>query len=1264
MRKQKLVKVLALFTMSAAAISCAAAIGCSKPGSKPHKHTYAEEYSSDETGHWYAATCGHDAKKDFEAHDYDGDDDDDCSVCNYVRHEYASEWKYNLDGHWHVCNYTGCEEIQYSEHDFNDKGICKDCEKQFAKYELIPSDLEAKQYGTAYTSGIFTILAGTKVRTRSRENYNVYDWANGQGTSKDTPVEKGFTASKSVQYDGDPKGISVNAIAPGKLTIYIDNGTTGKTKTDTQSILLTRPNNSTQVINYYCGDIYAITIDCDVAGTYSITRPKGAGTSDIYYAKFETIVDVTPIKSMNIVNKGKVEFFKGQEFDYSGLQLEVSHEVTDITEPLDLNAEGLTIDYSDFNGNAAGTYTINISYSVDGKKFDLSYDVTVYDVAELQLGFNKIVQGSNSTAGNGQYINHTVKQFYFKDEQLSLDGLTVSILNDDNLKTVITDGYEVSGFVAGQAGKQTVRVYWKENPAIYQEFDVYVANYTAASITANQQITVNVSGNLEDNKVGVLENGAYQFKTIQQSLDFLNALTLDKNVNKVINLAAGTYWERLEINIPNLTIKGADSAHPENTIIEYDSLVGIADEGGFVHITDSTATLNVRDKAVGFVIEGVTISNWYNSEAHFTEKLGANYPEHRALAALIQADKVVIDNCRLLGYQDTIELFTGRQVVQNSYICGRTDFIFGTNNTTYFKDCEIESIVDGGYVTAFKGCNKGDGDWVQYGAIFDGCNFTAPSAVINKKDTSLGRTWGAYAAVAYVNCDFAGHISKTPYGSKGSRYTAMSGNEPTDKTVKFVEYNNTGAGAVSTTIAGMTYLSESDAAKYTDLSVIFGKTNGKVTYSDVWDGAKGVEITTVEYRFSDYYTATDSYKYHAIPAGGEDILGGLATVTGTNWGHELNQSKDQAKFDEGCVIQLKTAGEVYVTTYGAPYGAPENVKIVYVNGVATIYIVATEAQPINSGCYITLITLNTKVNPAHEHYYGDWSVTSTPSETGTGTAERTCQKCEEATAHVDSVTLPVLSEENYNIAPGTTSGNSKYTLKTNGEISFEAATLAGMHVHNYGNWVYVESGSKVTKTCTGEGTCDEEVIEVTVPALTDSRYTITNNTATLTAAGTGTYTIEIDGQTISFTAATPQFELTEIAANTNYYFKDGSSYAQTINAGETANYNGLIISGNTGSFKYNGANPGNWYVIDGDATLQLKIKSGTQVQVVIGFCQDCLSFAFDGTAVSEGTTALQKSAYASSTQTYTFTASADGVLSISKTAGAGTTYIGYIYVTV
>ena len=42
-------------------------------------------------------------------------------------------------------------------------------------------------------------------------------------------------------------------------------------------------------------------------------------------------------------------------------------------------------------------------------------------------------------------------------------------------------------------------------------------------------------------------------------------------------------------------------------------------------------------------------------------------------------------NCRLLGYQDTFELFTGRQYIVDTNIQGVSDFIFGINNTPYFR---------------------------------------------------------------------------------------------------------------------------------------------------------------------------------------------------------------------------------------------------------------------------------------------------------------------------------------------------------------------------------------------------------------------------------------------------------------------------------------------------------------------------------------------------------------------------------------------------
>ena len=46
----------------------------------PHEHTYSDKWSSDETQHWHAATCGHtDEKADVGAH-VDENDDGKCDV--------------------------------------------------------------------------------------------------------------------------------------------------------------------------------------------------------------------------------------------------------------------------------------------------------------------------------------------------------------------------------------------------------------------------------------------------------------------------------------------------------------------------------------------------------------------------------------------------------------------------------------------------------------------------------------------------------------------------------------------------------------------------------------------------------------------------------------------------------------------------------------------------------------------------------------------------------------------------------------------------------------------------------------------------------------------------------------------------------------------------------------------------------------------------------------------------------------------------------
>ena len=50
--------------------------------------------------------------------------------------------------------------------------------------------------------------------------------------------------------------------------------------------------------------------------------------------------------------------------------------------------------------------------------------------------------------------------------------------------------------------------------------------------------------------------------------------------------------------------------------------------------------------------------------------------------------------------------------------------------------------------------------------------------------------------------------------NKNKRYISMNGIHPTDETVQFVEYNNTGAGAITEAVAGMRMLTAKEAANY------------------------------------------------------------------------------------------------------------------------------------------------------------------------------------------------------------------------------------------------------------------------------------------------------------------------------------------------------------------------------------------------------------------------------------------------------------------
>lgn len=791
---------------------------------------------------------------------------------------------------------------------------CDNCEFvmfEEVKYTLNISDVEAGSRADDEINGRFTIVKGTEVRNRTK----TYD---------------GVEYNKSVKLGSSSSTIKVSVPGNGTLRFIVQNGSSGAA---VQYVKITSPDGKASEIEIPGTDSGSPTymVELEVTeGDWLIQRVSG--TVDVFYLELECVVAVAPESGFELVSAGNVSYLTGDALDLSKLQLNAIYE-NGKTDALDLSL--VTIDTSKVDMSKEGVYDITVSYK---EYAPITYQVSVYAPSEIKLGFDAIEKlASNSSAGNGVYFNHSFKELYLVGEELDTAGLTVIVVAKCGEKSLEfkVDDYEITGFDSTEAGEKALTI--SANG---------VSATTVVHVTGN---TPEIDENAGCIKAlvdpaylgprGDLSGPFYLFSTIQQALDFL--AHADAATPKELSIAPGYYNEKLEITIPNLKIMGVGEK-PEDVIIEWDSLYGQLDEGGFTHTTDSTATVAIRESAVNCVIENLTISNYWNTQERLDE---AGLAIERNLALLVQADRFIMRNGALLAIQDTLELFTGRQYFENVFISGYTDFIFGTNNTTYFKNCTIHTIDTSkddsgtaGYLTAFKGSNKGEGDAIVYGAIFDGCKFTADEGVTAGK-TAIGRTWGAYAAVAVINSEIGEHISLDGYDkaeNKNKRYISMNGIHPTDETVQFVEYNNTGAGAISEAVAGMRMLTAEEAALYADFATIFGTTNGKVTYLDPWDPySDDVVVDDRDYYYFTTETSTTgtnhSFDTTTTIAKGSTLEWDGLLISAENGSVAWNANSGHLNMKSGAFIKFTVpAGTtVIVKAYSATY------NFFTLNGVGT-----------------------------------------------------------------------------------------------------------------------------------------------------------------------------------------------------------------------------------------------------------------------------------------------------------------------------------------
>jgi pectinesterase len=273
-----------------------------------------------------------------------------------------------------------------------------------------------------------------------------------------------------------------------------------------------------------------------------------------------------------------------------------------------------------------------------------------------------------------------------------------------------------------------------------------------------------------------------------------------------IHIKKGTYHEKLVIPSwkTHISLIGEDK---ENTIITNDDYSGKPVAGGkdaFGRDKFSTYTsYTVLVAGNNFIAENLTIIN-------SAGRVG------QAVALHIEGDRCIVRNCKLLGNQDTLytATATSRELFQDCYIEGTTDFLFG-EATVVFQRCIIKSLVNS-YITAAATTSL-----QKYGYVLMNCKLIADE-LVNKE--YLGRPWRSYAKTIFLNTEMGAHI--IPQGWDPWKGDSMFPDK--EKTAYYAEYKNTGPGAnPKARVQWSHQLTDQEAKQYTIKNILGG--------SDNWD---------------------------------------------------------------------------------------------------------------------------------------------------------------------------------------------------------------------------------------------------------------------------------------------------------------------------------------------------------------------------------------------------------------------------------------------
>lgn len=382
----------------------------------------------------------------------------------------------------------------------------------------------------------------------------------------------------------------------------------------------------------------------------------------------------------------------------------------------------------------------------------------------------------------------------------------------------------------------------------------------------------------------VAQDGTGTFTNIQDAID---ASRNSADIPYVILIKEGRYHEHIFIPEHKRNLRFIGQGREKVRIFD-DRITG-GKNGAPVDVA-ATGVCHASD----IYFEGLTFENTWGTRQN-------DGPQ--ALALYTKGDRITLNHCAMLSYQDTYrtsEMVNGRNFVNDCLIEGAVDFLYGQGNV-FFNNCTLNIVrKKGGFIVATK-----HDDATTWGYVLKNTRITAPG---NPSETEvwLGRPWIHGPKVVFIDTrsevtipakGWYDHMSTLP--KIHAEYNTMDGNgKPLDLSQRINRYyklvnNDTIWGTAKN------LLTRDEAAKYTIANVLRGDDNwqpeadatapaspdvkqkGQMLTWKAVNGARGYiveregKVVCITTQLS--YTLPDKHKYTVRTVGTKGNLSGYSS---------------------------------------------------------------------------------------------------------------------------------------------------------------------------------------------------------------------------------------------------------------------------------------------------------------------------------------------------------------------------------------------------